>query len=164
MTETEKMEPPTLEDALGREHGRLVELQDLLSKRSEASYFTQMLVADRQVILQALTAWNTRPDADCAPPVEPCRECAAVSAAIGGVKFMDPPDGGDVSLSEQVRRMRQTRYTRPAPALDREGVVACIRDAADRGFEAGKAGAIHFRFPDIIARVDALLSASTVEG
>jgi len=40
------------------------------------------------------------------PPDQPCRECEAVSAAIGGVEFMDPPDGGDVSLSEQVRRMR----------------------------------------------------------
>lgn len=37
---------------------------------------------------------------------EPCRECQAVSAAIGSVEFMDPPDGGDVPLSEQVRRMR----------------------------------------------------------
>lgn len=37
---------------------------------------------------------------------EPCAECAAVSAAIGGADFMDPPDGGDVPLSEQVRRMR----------------------------------------------------------
>jgi hypothetical protein len=33
---------------------------------------------------------------------------ADVSAAIGSVRFMDPPDGGDVSLSEQVRRMRET--------------------------------------------------------
>lgn len=29
-----------------------------------------------------------------------------VSAAIGSCEFMDPPDGGDVSLAEQVRRMR----------------------------------------------------------
>lgn len=38
---------------------------------------------------------------------EPCAECCAVSAAVGGVEFMDPPDGGDVSLAEQVRRMRE---------------------------------------------------------
>lgn len=37
---------------------------------------------------------------------EGCSECQAVSAAIGSVEFMDPPDGGDVPLSEQVRRMR----------------------------------------------------------
>jgi hypothetical protein len=154
MTETEKLAARLSERlALAKAYGPIGEGREVYIPSS-----------DLEAAVQALTAWNTRPDADCAPPVEPCRECAAVSAAIGGVKFMDPPDGGDVSLSEQVRRMRQTRYTRPAPALDREGVVACIRDAADRGFEAGKAGAIHFRFPDIIARVDALLSASTVEG
>ena len=33
-------------------------------------------------------------------------ELDAVSAAIGTVRFMDPPDGGDVSLAEQVRRMK----------------------------------------------------------
>lgn len=32
-------------------------------------------------------------------------ELDAVSDAIGTVRFMDPPDGGDVPLSEQVRRM-----------------------------------------------------------
>ena len=33
-------------------------------------------------------------------------ELSAVATAIGTVEFMDPPDGGDVSLSEQVSRMR----------------------------------------------------------
>jgi hypothetical protein len=33
-------------------------------------------------------------------------ELDRVSAAIGTDQFMDPPDGGSVSLSEQVRRMR----------------------------------------------------------
>lgn len=40
------------------------------------------------------------------------KELSAIAAAIGGVRFMDPPDGGDVSLAEQVLRMRQ--------ALERE--------------------------------------------
>ncbi|RWH52194.1 MAG: hypothetical protein E5V72_01995 [Mesorhizobium sp.] len=35
-------------------------------------------------------------------------ELAEISAAIGTVEFMDPPDGGDVSLAEQVKRMRST--------------------------------------------------------
>lgn len=35
------------------------------------------------------------------------RELSAVSAAIGSVRWMDPPDGGDVTLAEQVARMRQ---------------------------------------------------------
>ncbi|TGP34051.1 MULTISPECIES: hypothetical protein [unclassified Mesorhizobium] len=34
-------------------------------------------------------------------------ETGAISAAISSVRFMDPPDGGDVSLSEQVSRMRE---------------------------------------------------------
>ena len=33
-------------------------------------------------------------------------ELDAVSAAIGTNRYMDPPDGGDVSLGEQVRRLR----------------------------------------------------------
>lgn len=33
-------------------------------------------------------------------------ELSAVATAIGTVEFMDPPDGGDVSLAEQVSRMR----------------------------------------------------------
>lgn len=34
-------------------------------------------------------------------------EVSGVSAAIGTTRFMDPPDGGSVTLSEQVARMRQ---------------------------------------------------------
>lgn len=34
------------------------------------------------------------------------RELSAVSSAIGSVRWMDPPDGGDVTLAEQVARMR----------------------------------------------------------
>lgn len=33
-------------------------------------------------------------------------EANAVSAAIGSPRFMDPPDGGSVTLAEQVERMR----------------------------------------------------------
>lgn len=33
-------------------------------------------------------------------------ELDAVSSAIGGPEYMDPPDGGNVSLGEQVRRMK----------------------------------------------------------
>lgn len=33
-------------------------------------------------------------------------ELSAVSSAIGSVRFMDPPDGGSVTLAEQVSRMR----------------------------------------------------------
>lgn len=38
-------------------------------------------------------------------------ELNRISAAIGSVRFMDPPDGGDVPLAEQVRRMREALTT-----------------------------------------------------
>ena len=53
--------------------------------------------------------------------------------------------------------------SRPAVAegwVHREKIIECIRDAADRGFEAGSRGEARFRFNDIIARADALLSAA----
>ncbi len=64
------------------------------------------------------------------PPEQPCRECDAVSAAIGGVEFMDPPDGGDVSLSEQVRRMRAKIDAGPPEPSEEE--VAAIQVAKQR--------------------------------
>jgi len=42
----------------------------------------------------------------------------AVSTAIGSVRFMDPPDGGDVSLAEQVARMRSALEASEAEASD----------------------------------------------
>ena len=38
-------------------------------------------------------------------------ELLAVAGAIGSVRFMDQPDGGDVSLAEQVKRMREALTT-----------------------------------------------------
>ena len=35
------------------------------------------------------------------------KELSEIAAAIGTVRFMNPPDGGDVSLAEQIRRMRK---------------------------------------------------------
>ncbi|MCO6445695.1 MAG: hypothetical protein J5J04_16605 [Anaerolineae bacterium] len=40
----------------------------------------------------------------------------AVSAAIGTNEYMDPPDGGNVSLAEQVRRMRDALLARAEAA------------------------------------------------
>jgi len=40
-------------------------------------------------------------------PRTPKQQLDDVSAAIRTVMFMDPPDGGDVTLAEQVRRMRE---------------------------------------------------------
>ena len=50
--------------------------------------------------------WTNR-ICDTAKAYHDCRtELNAISDAIGSVEFMDPPDGGDVPLSEQVSRMR----------------------------------------------------------
>ncbi len=35
------------------------------------------------------------------------RELGLISIAIGSVRWMDPPDGGSVTLAEQVARMRE---------------------------------------------------------
>lgn len=41
----------------------------------------------------------------------------------------------------------------------RDAIVKCIRDAADRAFEAGRENDTHFRFGDIIAEADKALAA-----
>lgn len=51
-----------------------------------------------------------------------------IAQAIGTVEFMDPPDGGDVSLPEQVRRMREALT---ALRDEREAVVATLRKNPD---------------------------------
>lgn len=38
-------------------------------------------------------------------------ELSDISAALGTTRFMDPPDGGDVPLAEQVKRMREALTT-----------------------------------------------------
>lgn len=48
----------------------------------------------------------------CAEVERLTAEQDAVSAAIGTNEYMDPPDGGNVSLAEQVRRMRDALLAR----------------------------------------------------
>lgn len=57
---------------------------------------------------EAIVAWNRRaPDATSQAQLKIYREALEeVSKGIGSVRWMDPPDGGNVSLGEQVRRMR----------------------------------------------------------
>jgi hypothetical protein len=46
-------------------------------------------------------------DVGCSACVdEAWADLGEVAKAIGSVRWMDPPDGGDVTLAEQVRRMR----------------------------------------------------------
>jgi hypothetical protein len=53
----------------------------------------------------------------------------AVSAAIGSPRFMDPPDGGDVSLADQVRRMRAELEAKEARLAALENGPAALADA-----------------------------------
>ncbi|BCH33166.1 hypothetical protein MesoLjLc_50960 [Mesorhizobium sp. L-8-10] len=58
------------------------------------------------------------------------REREAIAGAIGTARFMDPPDGGDVSLAEQVARMRAALDIAEAALSAREPVaVKVLRDA-----------------------------------
>lgn len=61
-------------------------------------------------------------------------EMSAISAAIGSVRFMDPPDGGDVSLAEQVARMRSALEAAEAA---RGEAVAALERIANPGTVAG---------------------------
>ena len=59
---------------------------------------------------------------ECEEGCETCRAEAAeselrdVAYAIGSYRFMDSPDGGSVSLSEQVRRLREALIALDAAA------------------------------------------------
>jgi hypothetical protein len=62
---------------------------------------------------------NGRRALSSSAPAEAERELGAISGHIGrmfGARFMDPPDGGDVSLSEQVRRMCERLKELEAPS------------------------------------------------
>lgn len=56
---------------------------------------TSRALSEKEGELAEANKWSERQGA----------ELSELSAAIGPVRFMDPPDGGDVSLAEQVRRM-----------------------------------------------------------
>jgi len=80
----------------------------------------------------------------------PCQECDAVSAAIGDVEFMDPPDGGSVTLSEQVGRMRQalTEARAALPQGEAEPAAWRWRFDADGAWVHGSQRPGKFRFGD----------------
>ncbi|MGX1693185.1 hypothetical protein [Brevundimonas naejangsanensis] len=56
-------------------------------------------------------------------------ELAAISSAIGTVRFMDPPDGGDVPLSEQVRRMASALTEAERKLAEAVGIVRLLFEA-----------------------------------
>lgn len=54
-------------------------------------------------------------------------ELNAISAAIGSPRFMDPPDGGDVPLAEQVRRMRNALELAEANAAGLSAMLLSVQ-------------------------------------
>lgn len=68
-------------------------------------------------------------DASVRELVEARKQLDAISAAIGSTRFMDPPDGGDVSLVDQVRRMRAELEAKEARLAALEDRYADLADA-----------------------------------
>lgn len=77
-------------------------------------------------------------------------ELDAIAAAFGPRhQFLDPPDGGDVPLSEQVTRMGaaldEAERKRDAAILARgEAIAQCVAMARELGELEGKAGVMEF--------------------
>ena len=82
------------------------------------------------------------------------REVDACAAALPGPYYMDPPDGGDVSISEQLRRMARDaaryRWLRQPNPLHREAHIAVLthnggwvasEEKADAAIDAAMKGA-----------------------
>lgn len=63
---------------------------------------------------------------------------AAISNALPGVRYMDPPDGGSPSLAEQLRRMATDaeRYLWLRDALDNEQITHGLHEAFQLGADA----------------------------
>ena len=51
-------------------------------------------------------------------------DLSKAAGAIGSVRFMDPPDGGDVTLAEQVARMREALEAAESEVATLKGRVA----------------------------------------
>lgn len=83
--------------------------------------------SDEVVALREIIAQGERAEA----------ELDAVAAALPGVRFMDPPDGGSPTLAEQVARMRSALAAAEArvSALEAEnaGLVAALEPFGEAG-------------------------------
>lgn len=58
-------------------------------------------------------------------------DLSKVAGAIGSVRFMDPPDGGDVTLAEQVARMREALEAAEARIAELEAGLAFYASKAN---------------------------------
>ncbi len=86
-----------------------------------------------------MSCFDEEPDGD------PHGECAAeiarlnaelegCIASLPGPIYMDPPDGGDVPVSEQLRRMAADAAAGRAYAMSREAEITDLLDDEVRGF------------------------------
>ena len=109
----------------GREGGAMPELSDLASLRAASGGSSRSLVASiHENPLQALTRED---EANT-------RELHDICSALPGVAFMDPPDGGSVTIAEQVRRMY-------AALLARDAEVRALRQFANATWREFRAAA-----------------------
>jgi len=117
---------------------RFEEIKDALSEATDLNGKT---------VLSALNEVITERDALA-------REVDACAAALPGPYYMDPPDGGDVSISEQLRRMARDaaryRWLRQPNPLHREAHIAVLThnggwvasgERADAAIDAAMKGA-----------------------
>lgn len=74
--------------------GNQNDMDELLALRAERDAALAEIEA-RRIQVSTLTEWYSNA----------LDVISEVSAAIPGVTYMDPPDGGDVSIPEQIRRM-----------------------------------------------------------
>jgi len=83
----------------GKPNGDIIvkgcEAAEYVDPEDAAAAFVDSIVDEVRPLLEA----NAR------ELVQASKELDAISAAIGSTRFMDPPDGGDVPVHEQVERM-----------------------------------------------------------
>lgn len=77
------------DDALRKVQRHIIRVEQERDERSEHRALAERRIVELEAEVARLTA-----------------EQDAISANIGGNEYLDPPDGGNVSLAEQVRRMR----------------------------------------------------------
>jgi hypothetical protein len=65
------------------------------------------------------------------------RELSEISSAIGTTRYMAPPDGGDVSLAEQVRRMKADYEKSIAACLTKiDALVSELKSTQEQAIKA----------------------------
>lgn len=120
-----------LKARLAKEADQRMQLQALLDDQVARN---RALLAERDALLRqadTLTEWYSNS----------LDVISDITAALPGTQYMDPPDGGDVSVPEQVRRMAKDaeryRWMRAVVIAEREGCTEELYDnECDRLLEA----------------------------